>query len=1660
MKKILILGFYLLFSNLLHAQLYGNEWINFNQDYYKIKIGKEGIYRIDYNTLQTIGFPVSSVNPKNIQLWINGKEQPVIVNGEADSKFDNGDYIEFYGTYNDGKLDAPLFNAGEQPHQYMSLYSDTAIYFLTISSTIGKRVSINNDINFTGKKADPYFLYDQTIWYDNKNGGMFFDGLGFGNGGYFSEYTTGEGWGYFFGGGGINAKFNTPSISNFGPKPIIELLAISRGDNNTQGAYDIDGYNNGLQLKHIESNSIIDQKRVRGLDKYFFRDSIDITKFSNIANTFFLKSYITVQSYHSISYFKLTYSREFNLNDSSFIKFRYNSTNNFVKFLNYNKSKSQPVIYDIYNNTKSIGKIIGQDAFFNLSNTSSERLIYLYDGTSINSIQPNNIKTYKFNQLVVPSGSTYLIISNIKLDSGANAYKDFLSSSLGGSHSPYLAFTNDIFDQFYYGLKHPEALKNFCRFAINSSSNLKYLLLLGKGQRYCNIRFNAIVNSNFDLVPTFAVPPSDYYFVTGYNGSKLNPLLAIGRVPAFTNNQIANYLQKLNDFKSLGFQPWKKKILHLAGGSNSSEVSQFISYQNRYHQIVSQPKWGASKKLITKQDPSPVDSSLKSKIQSELNSGYALVDYFGHGSTQATDIDFGEARQLNNVNKYPFFYFNGCGLGSTFDGTSIAEEYLFTKDKGAIGWLASTNLGFISELHSFSLIFHQNLTENITSSFASNIAKTINTYQNPVNPYNKAQSQQMLYMGDPSIKIFDAEYPDYTIDISKSSIYPKKVTVEADSFALILTIQNSALYTNDTFGIKVIQKLPGGNDIGYKQMFIKGIGSLDTVMFWIKKTKGINIKGSNTFIITLDSINKIVEQPPLGEINNSASISYYFGSSNAQILSPKNNSIVSSTQVELSAQSLIYNKSNFNFIFEIDTTPDFNSSFKKNSGAVYSSYIAKTKFALLPIDSIDYYWRVKIDDGSGSGSWDVSTFSMIYNSPEGWSQGCVRKFIETAKNDLGYDSANILKFATKQSNPYEIEIGGKNTAMRFGRTIWHSGFPLNWGYLNGNGISVVAYNSINEERYCMPTKYNQTARNPWWTNPPSYQTKYFYPPGVAKTCHYIYNTFNKEDRDSFLYLLKNIPASYHLVIINGIETNIKNWEQSIFDELEKFGALKIKTLKDGDPYVLIGQRGMLPGEAFEKMADPNDILPTDQQLFVLQIKLDILADSGQIKSSIIGPAKTWKYFYRTLNQPDNVNDKVKFNIYGINYNNTQSILITGASDREINISSIDAKSFPYLRIEANIKDSINKTPTGISRWTVLFDGYPEGIINPPVSLYQNKDTLEEGDTLEVKIAYSNISSYDMDSILILTTSINNQNTKDTIELKKYRILKSDDSILIIRKIYTKGLSGYNILNISVNPEMAQPEEYLFNNTWQFPYYIKTDQRNPYLDVVFDGRHITNMEIVSPNPAITITAVDENKFFYLDRVEYFKVKLKEPGSSNYRELNVIGDTFVFVPSKGPNDKSKLLFSPVNLKDGIYELSVSVMDAKGNFASDEDYKISFRVITKSTLTNIYPYPNPFTTKTRFVFTLTGDKTPEYFKISVISVSGTVVKEITLDDLGSINIGNNITKYEWDGTDTYGDKLANGVYLYKVTAKLNGKDIELSETAGDAFFKKGFGKLYIMR
>jgi hypothetical protein len=215
--------------------------------------------------------------------------------------------------------------------------------------------------------------------------------------------------------------------------------------------------------------------------------------------------------------------------------------------------------------------------------------------------------------------------------------------------------------------------------------------------------------------------------------------------------------------------------------------------------------------------------------------------------------------------------------------------------------------------------------------------------------------------------------------------------------------------------------------------------------------------------------------------------------------------------------------------------------------------------------------------------------------------------------------------------------------------------------------------------------------------------------------------------------------------------------------------------------------------------------------------------------------------------------------------------------------------------------------------------------------------------------------------------------------------------------------------------------------------------------------------------IDVRLNDENLFLILDSINVLTAWLKSPNSTTYVQQTSANSGLVFYPAQkgSKSNTARLKLNPSLNQDGEYKLKVQGLDRSGNLAGDLSYEIGFNVITNSSITQVMNYPNPFTTSTRFVFTLTGSVLPDYFKIQIFSVSGKMVRELTLNELGlDLHIGRNISSYAWDGTDQYGDPLANGVYFYRVVTKLDGQNMDILSSGADAYFKSGFGKMYLMR
>lgn len=133
---------------------------------------------------------------------------------------------------------------------------------------------------------------------------------------------------------------------------------------------------------------------------------------------------------------------------------------------------------------------------------------------------------------------------------------------------------------------------------------------------------------------------------------------------------------------------------------------------------------------------------------------------------------------------------------------------------------------------------------------------------------------------------------------------------------------------------------------------------------------------------------------------------------------------------------------------------------------------------------------------------------------------------------------------------------------------------------------------------------------------------------------------------------------------------------------------------------------------------------------------------------------------------------------------------------------------------------------------------------------------------------------------------------------------------------------------------------------------------------------------------------------------------------------------------------LIFQPQSLPDGHYELSIKTNDV-GGIAAVAEESMTFRVQSALSLEKVVNFPNPMDETTKFTFILANDKGAQV-QIKIYTVAGRLIKVI---DAGYMGVDYNETDI-WDGTDEYGDKLANGTYFYKVIADDGDEKVEVIE------------------
>ncbi|QCR22934.1 C25 family cysteine peptidase [Pontibacter sp. SGAir0037] len=1641
---------------------YGNEWINHSQTYYKIRVFSDGLHRLNYTYLDSLG--LKGVDPRHFQIFRKGKQLAIYVAGEEDGKLDQQDFIEFFGEKNNGALDKEMYkDPKHQIHQLRSIYTDTAAYFLTFSAAGGKRMRVANTVS-AGRTAEPYHI--------QKAATVFFDA--FYRGKKYEEnmmpwLDLGQG---YVGSTSRNPKsWNLDNIINLettGFKPQLAISVYTRnniihnasvnllpatGGSRLLSRYTFDGFGFEVSKFPVEFSEISSAGRlvVQTVPDYYAPSTENQFSLAHGIVTFPQKSIVT----------------------GNHMQFYTDSARTLNPYYEFTGATAATVAYDITdegNITRIAGVAVGSKFGYAIAAEDGKSHRVLLANTS-RAIRPKVARTspVKF-RTIQPEAFNYIVLTNKILMQAAGEstlpapkeYAAYRASEAGGSYDTLLVFVDDLVNQFHYGDFSSNAISRFLKF-MSSTPRAKQMLILGKGVEFDRINYRNTASRALDLVPTAGIPGSDVMFSADFRNNSFVPAVPTGRLSVTTPLEIVQYLNKVKEYEAVPLgEKWQKNILHLGGGKKTEEINLLASYLSAYEGIAQGPYFGANIIRKTRKNISEVVENIN--VSDEINKGVSLVTFFGHSAPGATDLDIGLASNAingySNKGKYPIMLMNGCSAGNIFVPSSVSfgEDWVKTPDRGAISFIAHVEAGYPNFLNMYSQHLY-----NLAFQDVNFYGKPIGLIQQEVIRRVKASASsdlatamvmEMVLQGDPAVRFASPAKPDYLVQENSMDVAPvddTAVTATSAEFYVTLTGVNYGKAITDSVRVSVVRTLADNTVLAPQVIKVKPIIYETALQLKLSNT-GIEALGMNFFEITLDDDNSIAE---LNEGNNTGRFQHYFPASGLTALSPSAYSIVGSKDVKLIVQATAARSDRQGVYFELDTTQHFNSSLKRTH-IVENALLPTWELSLPAVgsdrDSTVYYWRARFQyyEAGEDTLWASNSFRYIPGASNGWSQSHYGQFDKATTADISNEGKQNLnwQFSPLVSNIEIRTVGGniRYSTPAYGLVV--------------DGKPVIEY-------WCSDPAASATPRMYMVVIEPKTlkMVENLIPAYACSLEPHLYefgDLNNAGNRAKIETFLKAVPAGYYVAAISINSVPFASFTTSQKDAFKAIGAAMIDNLKNGYPYAIVGKKGAAAGTADELSALELETSNALTKAILLKSTIRSRKQAGTLTSTLIGPAESWGTLHHHVERTS-LDDKYKLSLLGITPAGQQVVLQPEITGKTFDLSGIDAKVYPSIQLSVALSDSADRTSPQLKQWLVYYNAAPEGVIRPDlveVSEQILTDQANKKGLITLPMAFQNITSFAFKDSILVEVTLTGDGIQRTVASFKIAPLDAYKTANFSYSLSTLNLSGSYKLSMFVNPR-AQAEQQYFNNVYEVPFKVKA-LLHPILDVAFDGLHIMDGDLVSPSPLVSITVKDEHKETFLQDPAGMSVILINPEGQE-QEVNLMSNDqeVRYFPADEKND-FRVEYKPAKLADGKYSLVVRAKDVAGKASGISPYQIGFEVENQASVTNFYPFPNPFSTKTQFIFTLTGSTVPDNLKIQILTVTGKVVKEIEKEELGPIRIGNNKTEYAWDGTDTYGDKLANGVYLYRVVmSKLDGEEeMKHRNSYGDKAFKNGYGKLYILR
>jgi hypothetical protein len=1690
------------------GQPHGNEWIDHDRRYWRFNVHADGVQRLDSATLAQYGVPVHELDVRHLMLFAREQQVPIYIHGGEDGVLNSGDFIEFRAQRNDGWMDTRLFaDPAHRMNPFHSMFNDTIRYYLTW------------DMDAPKKRIVPYVdttfsTLPQRAWCwghaRHTLNGQYRQGLVDGNLSSSGMYTEGEGYTHtaVFPQNGTAQTVNipTPHVYTGADAPMGRVNTVFASVNHP--AYGMTNYvDHHAQVAYGPApGTLVVDTIYRGRRVVRVAFPVEPSAFgANLPLHF--KSVLDLYGPGQVGLLNPNYTDE-QVYSNSFVKYpRVLSMSNNTQFtaevpydaagrarLFFSGVNVQPIVYVYAGDT--VRRVLpmqvpgGWRAIVPLDPSGLDTEIYVVRSSDVTitptPLTPVNGTGYFTDFGALNVDSALLIVAHSTLMGEALLYAQYREQHPRNRYHTVVADVDELYDQYGGGVpKHGHAIRGFCRHVLDAwDTDPQGLFLIGKSVQAHHINagsqgYRPNFNNAYErcLVPSYGMPVSDVCITMGLKGDPRSIDIPVGRLSASTPQQVAAYRQKVAAQEGQAPAAWMKNILHFRGGGTPAEQAELGFYLSGYEQVAIDSLFGGRVSTFRKTTSDVLEMAAADSVRQLIESGVTLLTFVAHGFSNGFEITIDDPSNYQWNGRHPMVIANSCYTGNIHmnEGISNAEDWVMMPERGPIAFLASSDLGRVVYMAPYTHYFYQSFAAvNYGGSIGRHMRHAaLNQLALAPDDLGRLNNVHTFTLeGDPTLVLNSWPLPDYSIALPDILFDPPVITAEVDSFQVKAVVRNLGKAIHGPVNVTMGRSTPGLPLSDPQIVTLNDVFFADTAVFTFPTLAQSGGQGPNFFPVRVDLDPDEVPEM-VDTLNNMVTASTIITSGDLLPIWPYDFSITPDPAPVLKASTGDPLAPPRAYVFQIDTTDLFNSPVRETATITAPGGVVEWQpgaiYTLNNLaDSTVFFWRCSTDSTAEQGyAWYERSFQYIPNK-HGWGQAHFFQFKNDHFQGVTYDrEAREFGFQSG-SRSIQTYVLGNATGNAGGATRWYLDMELQ-DYGTGCGAAPAWHVAVLDP-----------ALNTWYTyhngQNPDHQ---FGNINNGSTCRdrpeaffSFRPTFPAEMAGMADMLTNGIPDGHHVLVYTWRFMDRHNTALNgpeVLSALTDLGVPDIMNMPDSVPYIFYVRKGQ-PGTFQQVIGD------SISAYIQMNVELPGYHDRGRITTMPAGPAAAWHALYWNA-WPNGPQDSTSIELIGITSGGAEFSLGTWTAhmDSVPDLSTIvPAGLYPRLRIRGHFRDTAPEgpDPAQMERWQLISSPLPECAIHPALVYHNGLDGLQEAQEATFAVAVQNISAFDMDSLLMAAWVEDANNVRHGIHYKVNAPLPAGAVLVDTIRFSTLGFSGINALVVEANPVDSttgtyhQNEMYHFNNLLQVRFEVERDRYNPILDVTFDGIHIMDGDIVSARPEILITLDDENPYLLLDSpadTANFRVYLSGPDMPQQRVYFRNGDgseNLQFVPASGVDNVCRIHYRPVLERDGRYTLTVQAHDLSMNASGDQDYRVSFEVINRPTITEVLNYPNPFTTNTRFIFTITGSEPPTYMKVQIMTVAGRVVREITMHELGPLRVGRNITEFAWDGTDQFGDRLARGVYIYRVIAQLHGQDMEYRTTSASPYFHKGFGKMYLLR